>query len=267
LVRVVRLAPEPWPEYPRAPFEADGLTFDVLRHVVPGAATVILLHELAGHGEPTIAVADRLVASGFTVAMPVLLTPADPRPGLRDAVRNARRVWVSETFAGLARRADRPVTRWIRSLAAHEAAVSGRPVGVIGMCLTGCFALAAAVDTSVGAAVASQPLVPPTYFGWTDDLAMSNETLDDLVDRAEAGFCVRALRFSRDPLSRRRRIRFLGEMLPNAQIVEVPTWNPGRHSVLAAATRAREGTPLHAALAGTIEYLRAQLEPAPGGAR
>jgi hypothetical protein len=243
------------------------MTFDVLRHVVPGAATVILLHELRGHGESTIAVADRLVANGFTVVMPVLLPPAVPRPGIRDLVRNARHVWVSAEFAALARRADRPVTRWIRSLAAHEAEVSGRPVGVVGMCLTGCLALAAAVDPTVAAAVASQPCVPPTYLGWTDDLGMSNDTLDDLVDRAEAGFRVRALRFSRDARSRHGRIRFIGEMLPNAEIVEVPTRNPVRHSVLTAAARAREGTALHAALAGTVDYLRAQLDPAPESLR
>lgn len=257
------LAPEPWPEYPRAPFEAGGLTFDVLRHVVPGAATVILLHELPGHSEHTIAVADRIVAGGFSVAMPILLPASDPNPGLRQALRNTRKVCVSEQFAALARRTDRPVTAWLRKLAAHEAGASGRPVGIVGMCVTGSLALAAAVDMTVGAAVASQPSLPPSWLGWTEDLAMSNDTLDDLVDRAEAGFCVRALRFSRDPVSRRRRIRFIAEQLPNAQIVEVPAISPTRHSVLASATRAREGTALHAALTGTIDYLRDQLGSPP----
>lgn len=258
------LAPEPWPEYPRAPFEADGLTFDVLRHVVPGAAMVILLHELPGHSAHTIAVADRIVAGGFSVAMPVLLPATVANPGLWHALRNTRRVCVSEPFAALARRTDRPLTGWIRKLAAHEAAVSGRPVGIVGQCLTGSFALAAAVDTSVGAAVASQPSLPPAWLGWTEDLAMSNDTLDDLVDRAEAGFSVRALRFSRDPISRGRRMRFIAEQLPNAQIVEVPAFSPARHSVLTSATRARSGSALHAALTGTIDYLRDQLGTVPG---
>lgn len=252
-------AHEPWPEYPRAPFEAGGLTYDVLRYVVPGAATVILLHELPGHSERTIAVADRLVLGGFSVAMPVLLPPAVPNPGLRRLIRNTREICVSEEFAALAHRTDRPVTAWLRRLAAHEAERSGRPVGIVGMCLTACFALAAAVDTSIGAAVASQPSVPPSYFGWTTDLAMSNDTLDDLVDRAEAGFCVRALRFSSDRISRRQRMQFIQDMLPNAEIVEVPSISPVRHSVLTSATRAKEGSALHAALTGTIAYLHAQL--------
>jgi hypothetical protein len=235
------------------------MTFDVLRHVVPGAATVILLHELPGHTERTIAVADRLVAGGFTVVMPVLLPPSVPRPGLRRLIRNTRRVWASEQFAAFAQRTDRPVTAWLRKLAAHEATLSGRPVGIVGMSITGSFALAAAVDAHIGAAVASQPSLPPSYLRWTRDLAMSNDTLDDLVDRAEAGFCVRALRFSSDRISRRQRMRFIGEMLPNAEIVEVPSIGPTRHSVLASATHAREGSALHAALVGTIDYLHAQL--------
>jgi len=264
--RALPTAPEPWPEYPRSPFEADGLTYDVLRFDVPGAATVILLHELPGHTRRTIEVADRLVAGGFSVAMPVLLPPAVPKAGLRRLIRNTREVCVSEEFAALAHRTDRPVTKWLRRLAAHEAERSGRPVGIVGMCLTACFALAAAVDPSIGAAVASQPSVPPSYLSWTTDLAMSNDTLDDLVDRAEAGFCVRALRFSSDRISRRQRMAFIGEMLPNAEIVEVPSVSPIRHSVLTSATRAREGSALHAALTGTIDYLHAQLgTPADAG--
>lgn len=266
-MRALYSAPEPWPEYPRSPFSANGMTFDVLRHVVPGAAVVILLHELPGHSERTIAVADRLVAGGFSVAMPVLLPPAVPRPGLRQLIRSTRKVFASEPFAALARRSDRPLTAWLRKLAAHEAAASGRPVGIVGMSLTGSFALAAAVDANVGAAVASQPSLPPAYLRWTRDLAMSNDTLDDLVDRAEAGFRVRALRFSSDRISRRQRMRYIGEMLPNAQIVEVPSFSPARHSVLSSATRAREGSALHAALTGTIDYLQAQLGAPDEGAR
>lgn len=256
------MAPELWPEYPRSAFEADGVAFDVLRHVLPGAAVVILLHELDGLSEHTIVVADRLVAAGFSVTMPILLPPAALQSGLREVVRNARRVWASRQFAVFARRTDRPVTRWVRRLAAHEAERSGRAVGIVGMSLTGSFALAAAVEPAVGAAVAAGPSTPPPYLGWTRDLAMSNATLDDLVDRAETGFRVRAMRFSRDPLARRRRMRFIGEMLPNAQVVEVPG-RPFRHSLLVAAAHAAEGSPLHGALAGTIQYLREELDVPP----
>lgn len=253
------VGPEPWPEYPRSSFEAEGIEIDVLRHVVPGAAPVILLHELGGLSERVIRVADRLVAGGFSVAMPDLLPPSDPHPGPGRLARNAWRVGRSRQFAAFARRRDRPLTGWVRSLATHEAAAAGRPVGIIGMSVTGGIALAAAVDSSVGAAVASHPSVPPAYLGWARDLAMSNQTLDDLVDRAEAGFCVRAMRFRGDVVSRGLRMQFLGEVLPNAQIVEVPTAIPFRSSVLPAAAVAREGSALHAALVGTLAYLQQQL--------
>ena len=61
----------------------------------------------------------------------------------------------------LALGAERPFSRWLRALAADLAARTPGPgVGVIGMCFTGGFALAAAVDDSVLASVLSQPSLP-----------------------------------------------------------------------------------------------------------
>jgi hypothetical protein len=179
------------------------------------------------------------------------------------ALRNTWRICVSDQFVALARRADRPLTRWLRALATREALASGRQVGIVGMCLTGGFALAAAVDTAIGAAVASQPSVPFCYGDGTIDLAMSADTLDELAARAEAGFCVRALRFSRDMVSRRQRLRFIGEALPNSVVVEVPSRRLFDHSVLTSAVGADEDSPLGVALRETVEYLHARLD-APG---
>jgi dienelactone hydrolase len=52
-----------------------------------------------------------------------------------------------------------PVTVWLRALARHEHERCGGPgVGVVGMCLTGGFALAMMVDDTVVAPVLSQPV-------------------------------------------------------------------------------------------------------------
>ena len=57
--------------------------------------------------------------------------------------------------------AERPVARYLRALARDlNERTPGKGVGVIGMCFTGGFALAAAVDDSVLAPVMSQPSVP-----------------------------------------------------------------------------------------------------------
>jgi dienelactone hydrolase len=258
------LAAEPWRRYERSSFDAGGLAYERLRRVAPGRATVLLLTELPGLGPRTQALADFLYDAGFSVVLPVLLPPLVAAPGRGEMLRNVRRVCVSREFAALAAREDRPVTAWLLALAADEAAASGRPVGVVGMCLTGAFALAMAVDPVIGAAVASQPSVPPPYLRWSADLAMSADTFEALADRADDGFCVRALRFSRDPVSHGRRLRFIAATLPGAQVVEVPARWPWQHSVLTSAVSAAEGTALRAALDGTIDYLRAQLED--GGA-
>lgn len=70
------------------------------------------------------------------------------------------RVCIAREFRILADRTS-PVVTWLRALAARaHAECAGRGVGVVGMCFTGGFALATAVEPSVLAAVLSQPALP-----------------------------------------------------------------------------------------------------------
>lgn len=253
---------DPWQAYQLEPFAADGIEHGVLRRSVPGQPVVIVLHELPGLTAHTAALTDHLVDhGGFSVAVPILLPPVVPSPGLRAALRNVRRICVSAEFAALARFEDRPLTRWLQALAHAEAERTSGPVGVVGMCLTGAFALATAVDPVVAAAVASQPSVPFAVFGWTDDLAMSARSFQQLAARAEQGFGVRALRFTRDRRSPGRRMQLIGCGLPNAEIVEVPSRMPLDHSVLTEALLPGAGPALIEALQGTVDYLRRRLGP------
>lgn len=253
---------DPWQAYRLEPFEAEGIEHDVLRRGVPDRPVVIVLHELPGLTRHTAALADLLVdRGGFSVTIPILLPPVVPSPGWREVADNVRRICVSAEFAALARFEDRPLTRWLRALAHAEAERTSHPVGVVGMCMTGAFALATAVDPVVGAAVASQPSVPFALFGWTQDLAMSARSFKELAERAEAGFCVRALRFSRDRLSPGRRMELIRSALPNSDIVEVPSRSPMDHSVLTAAVMPGASPSLVQALQGTLEYLQERLAP------
>jgi hypothetical protein len=178
---------------------------------VPKAPTVILLHEMEGLTSKTVALANRFVEAGFSVGMPVLLPP--PRFGA--VARNMVRLCVSAEFRALARRSDRPLTCWLRDLAAREFKTTRTGVGIVGMCMTGNFALAAAAAPGVQAAVASQPAVPPTYLNYTTDLGMSSSTFDTLAGRAEdEGLCFRILRFQSDWISRRARTQFIRNSLP-----------------------------------------------------
>ena len=239
-------------------FPATGDGYDVVWRRVPGAPTVILLHELAGVSEKNLRVASRFADEGFSVAMPILLPP--PRQsGVGNLIRNGRRVCVSNEFRALAHFEDRPLTRWIRSLAADIARRTERRVGIVGMCLTGNFALAAAVDPTIDAAVACQPSVPPSVGSWSRDLAMSSQEFDALADRADGGFCVRVLRFKSDVISRGNRAAFIRSAIPNADVVEIPSRNPFHHSVLTKGLDAPERSALDDAMTETFDYLRQRL--------
>ena len=94
---------------------------------------------------------------------------------------------VSKEFATWARNRTSPATRWARELARHEHERCGGPgVGVVGMCLTGNFALAMMVDPLVVAPVLSQPSLPFSLSaGHRRDLNLSPEDLAAVKQRCD----------------------------------------------------------------------------------
>ena len=85
--------------------------------------------------------------------------PAAPANG-REILRSILRVCVAREFTKLAD-CTSPVVGWLRALAASAYRECGGPgVGVVGMCFTGGFALATALEPSVVASVVSQPALP-----------------------------------------------------------------------------------------------------------
>jgi len=106
--------------------------------------------------------ADRVVAAGMTVFLPVLFgEPGRPVTSgyvLRSmlsaiCIHREFNVW----FTGR----SSPIVEWLRALArkAHTEC-GGRGVGAIGMCFTGGFALAMMTESTVVAPVLSQPSLP-----------------------------------------------------------------------------------------------------------
>jgi dienelactone hydrolase len=121
---------------------------------------VIVIHEIPGIHPGMLTFAQRLLAAGYTVYLPSLFgRPGEPF-GAGPLLRSVLRVCVSREFAILADRTS-PVVTWLRALAAKAYRDCGGPgVGAIGMCLTGGFALAMAVEPAVLAPVVSQPGLP-----------------------------------------------------------------------------------------------------------
>jgi dienelactone hydrolase len=119
-----------------------------------------VVHEVPGLHPGVIAFGQRLVDAGFTVYLPSLFGRPGAPPTTGAIVRALGRVCVAREFTLLADRTS-PVTHWLRALAVQAQVDCGGPgVGAVGMCLTGGFALAMAVEPAVLAPVLSQPGLP-----------------------------------------------------------------------------------------------------------
>jgi dienelactone hydrolase len=237
---------------------------DVLVLDGPGPA-VIVIHEAPALTESTLELARLLGSLGYTVVLPVLLGPPRVKASIGQTLRGLATICVAREFHALARNETSPIVAWLSALAVREHAFARGPgVGVIGMCFSGGFALAMVREENVVASVVGQPALPFTVLpGSRRALGLSAGDLDCIRGRAAMGFSVRAHRFRADLKSPGARLRELQKQLPNAQVHEIPSCNPMRHSVLASAVDAAAGSTLAEELAATIEYLEARLPHEP----
>lgn len=250
------------------PFTGGGLTHDCYeRGEGPG---VVLVPEVPGITPEVLGLAEHLVAEGFTVLVPSPFgTPGRPAtPGY--TARTVARLCVASEFRAFALGAHRPLTDFLRALAADLAGrTPGAGVGVVGMCFTGGFALAAAVDDAVRAAVLSQPAMPfPVSRRRRADPTASPAEVDRVAERAaEGSLCALGLRFSRDAASPPARFATIAERLGDAfRVIELDSapGNPGgfsrgAHSVLTTEVRERPGHPALGARADVVAFLRERL--------
>ena len=248
-------------EYELDPFEhrvADRcIRADVYRRAGAGGPPVILIHEAPGLSASTLALADRVRERGFSVVLPAFLTKPEEAGGLRRMVGGLFHMCVASEFGALARGQTTPIATWLRALAQREADKASVPsVGVIGMCFSGGFALATALEPVVGAAVMSQPSLP---FVFATDFGVSELDVETLKGRIGTGGCVRLLRYQADWKSPRDRYDQLVCTFPDIDKVEIPTKKRAKHSVLKDGLSAPRQSHLGQALEGTLEFLETHL--------
>ncbi|MDN3352017.1 dienelactone hydrolase family protein [Actinomadura sp. DC4] len=231
---------------------------------------VVLVPEIPGISPDVLGLAEHLVEEGYTVAIPSLFgTPGRPMSAGYVAGVIAR-VCVSAEFRAFAVNARRPVADYLRALARDLAARTPGPgVGVIGMCFTGGFALAAAVDQVVLAPVLSQPSAPfPVSAARRRDPGLSEEEFAAVADRTTgSNLCVLGLRFSDDRACPPERFATLKERLGGAfEIIELDSskgnlggFSKSAHSVLTSEVRERPGHLALAARTRMVEFLRERL--------
>jgi dienelactone hydrolase len=251
-----------------APFTAADVTHDVYtRGSGPG---VVLLPEIPGMTPQVMGLANHLVDAGFTVAVPSLFgEPGRPLSG-GYVLRTIAKACITREFAAFARNADRPIAEYVRALARQLYAEAGGPgVGVVGMCFTGGFALASAVEPAVLAPVGSQPSVPfPVSSARRRDLGMSEREQAVIADRVRTeGLCLVGLRFSEDAASPAVRFTQLEKAFgPGWRAIPLNS-RPGNpdgigkreHSVLTSADVETPGHPTNLARAEITAFLQERL--------
>jgi dienelactone hydrolase len=219
-------------------------------------APVVLIQELPGIGEETLRLADRLVEAGMEVILPHLFGPI----GKTSMGGNLARVFcMRREFSLFAVNKSSPIVDWLKALCAEikdSRGVSG--VGVIGMCLTGNFAISLIGDDSVLAAVSCQPAMPihkQNALHMSDkDISRSRAALDDKGPML--GF-----RFEGDKMCSAGKFKCIDNAFndKDRERIRLETLPGDGHSVLTLDFVDAEGHPTRAALASVIDYFRDSL--------
>lgn len=164
-------------------------------------APVIVLHELPGM-MPECLDLGLILAERFRVHLPLLLG----RPGEFAMGRNLVRLCVSREIYAFAAHRTSPLVSWVRALCRHVHEESGAGVGVVGMCLTGGFALATIADETVIASVVAQPALPLMVHKAALGISPEDETAIRRRVAALGPGCVLALRYAADKIGPRAKI-------------------------------------------------------------
>ncbi|WP_137701620.1 dienelactone hydrolase family protein [Marimonas lutisalis] len=186
---------------------------------------VLILQELPGIGPETLSLADRLVARGFRVYLAHFLGPF----GRKSYVGNTARVLcIRREFNIFARGRESPIGAWFRALTDDIARrEGGAQLGVVGMCLTGGFALALMAEPAVAGGVASQPSLP--VFGGDAlhiDADQLNAALEGMADKGPG----LAMRYRGDRLSTARHMKALESAFRDQ--LEIVEYEGRKHALL-----------------------------------
>ena len=248
-------------------FSHGGRTHEV--YLAGAGPAVIVVHEMPGLTPGVITFGQRLIDAGYRAYLPSLFgRPGAPFSG-GALGRSMWHVCVSREFVLLADRTN-PVASWLRALAAQAHAECGGPgVGAVGMCFTGGFALAMAVEPAVLAPVLSQPGLPmPVTARKRAALGLDPADLASVKARTSDGLCVLGLRFSADRGSPAARFATLRRELGDsfeAVVIDSSPGNPhgirkSAHSVLTLELVDAPGHPTRAALDRVMAFFAERLQ-------
>ncbi len=247
------------PPFPfEAPLGRGTSSFDVFAQ--GDGPPVIIIQELPGIGQETISLADELIKSGYRVYLPHLFGPI----GRTSFAGNMVRVMcMHREFSLFASNRSSPIVDWLRALARHVREQTNAPgVGVIGMCLTGNFAISLIADDNVLAAVAAQPSMP---LGKHTALHMSAPEVDAIAAGLDTKGPMIAYRFEEDTICRAAKFDALEEKFnaDGRERIRLKTIPGPGHSVFTLHFVNEAGHPTRDALDEVVDYFNAQLKSVP----
>ncbi len=221
-----------------------------------GDKTVLIIQELPGIGPQTLSLAKKFADAGYYVVLPHLLGTV----GKVSYVSNFLRVFcMRQEFALFSSDDSSPVVNWLKSLCAKVKADRGNVgIGVIGMCLTGNFAISLIADDAVLAAYASQPSLP---FHSGGGLHLSEDEIVQVRDKLDKVGPMMCARFKHDPLCRNSKFEKLEETFNKDKLRIQLDVVPGvGHSILTLDFVDKEGHPTREVLERVIQYFDRTLQ-------
>jgi dienelactone hydrolase len=256
-------------DFQRSEFSFAGKHKIVLRIGNSGPA-VIVIHEIYGFTATLARFCRWLSAADLQVYASILFGKANATNEERQSLTRFVGLCVSREISLFARGRSSPIVEWLKPLArkAHEEC-GGKGVGVIGMCLTGGFALSMAVEPTVLASVLAQPGLPALAHSSID---ISRFDLGLVRQRIEAeAFEVLGYRFQGDKICRAERFRTLQQSLGSGfkpHVIADTSANPNGpmakakrppHSVFTGDLIDEPGQPTREAANEVIAYFRNRL--------
>ncbi len=259
---------DPLAPFTKTEFSFGGTTHDVYR--AGSGPGVVVMSEMPGITPNVAAFAQRVVDAGFTVAMPVLFGEPGREMSTPYVLKSLTQGCISREFTTWALNRTSPVIDWLRGLARDLHEQCGGPgVGAIGMCFTGGFALAMAVDDTMLAPVLSQPSLPFAG-GKARKRALGLSDIDLATVAAREELCVLAMRFTGDvavPAERFGHLReVFGDRLIAIEIENRKGRNPhdlprAAHSVVTEHLVDEPGHPTREALDRVLTFFHERLDP------
>ena len=215
---------------------------------------VVILPEVPGLHQKVFELGDKLVEHGFTVHL-LSLFGKDGQPfRYRDAPSCLMSACIRKEFAVFAQHRSSPIADWVRAYCASLNKHTKQGIGLIGMCLTGNFALSMLAEPWMLAPVLCQPSLPiyPKSALHVDPKIIKNSSQKVL-----------AMRFSHDLMCPKQRFTALSSKLGDrVQLIEIDSslGNPHNilpiaHSVLTKDFVDKEGHPTKEALRKTVSFL------------